>query len=87
MAIEAIAGFTQSNYELGYAFKFVRMITLILIALFDVWGFAVGVVLSLALIASTKTVVGKGYLYPLIPFNAKDMKTLLHRRPISRDNT
>ena len=42
---------------------------------------------DLALIASTKTVVGKGYLYPLIPFNGKVLWRILHRRPISRDNT
>jgi len=41
----------------------------------------------LLLIATTKPLVGKGYLYPLLPFNARDMKALLHRRPIRRDNT
>ena len=40
-----------------------------------------------ALIASTRPLVGKGYLYPLIPFNGRDLRSLLHRRPISRNNT
>ena len=70
MAFVAVAGYAQHSYEMGYACKLVRMSLLILIWLFDIWGFAVGVVLSIALIASTKTVVGKGYLYPLVPFNA-----------------
>ena len=87
MAFVAIANYTQPSYEMGYAFKLCRMSLLLLIWLADWWGFALGVVGILVLIATTKPLVGKGYLYPLLPFNARDMKTLLHRRPISRDNT
>lgn len=87
MAFVAVAGYAQHSFEMGYACKLVRMSLLVLIWLFDVWGFAVGVVLSLALIASTKTVVGKGYLYPLIPLNAKQLRRIMRRRPISKENT
>ena len=87
MAFVAVAGYAQHSYEMGYACKLVRMSLLILIWLFDVWGFVAGMVLSLALIASTKTVVGKGYLYPLIPFNGKQLRRIMRRRPISRENT
>ena len=87
MAFVAIANYAQPSYEMGYAFKLCRMALLILIWLGDWWGFGIGVVGILALVAVTKPLTGKGYLYPLIPFNAKDMKTLLHRRPISKDNT
>ena len=87
MAFVAVAGYAQHSYEMGYACKLVRMVLLILIWLWDSWGFAIGVVGVVALIASTKTVVGKGYLYPLIPFNGKKLMRLLRRRPISRDNT
>ena len=87
MAFVAVAGYAQHSYEMGYACKLVRMGLLVLIWLFDVWGFAVGVVLSLALIASTKTVVGKGYLYPLIPLNTKQLRRIMGRRPISKENT
>ncbi len=87
MAFVAIANYAQPSYEMGYAFKLCRMALLVLIWLADWWGFALGVAGILLLIGTTKPLVGKGYLYPLIPFNARDMKTLLHRRPISRDNT
>ena len=87
MAFVAVAGYAQHSYEMGYACKLVRMVLLILIWLWDSWGFAIGVIGVVALIASTKTVVGKGYLYPLIPFNGKKLMRLLRRRPISRDNT
>lgn len=80
MAIESIAGFTQSNYELGYAFKFMRMLCLILISFLNYWGLILGVVIGIVLIATNKTVLtSKSYLYPLIPFNYKKLKSLLFR--------
>ena len=48
---------------------------------------ALGVIGILALLVTTKPMVGKGYLYPLIPFNSKALRRLLLREPISRDNT
>ncbi len=81
MAIVSIASFTQSNYELGYAFKFVRMITLILIALFNVWGLIGGLALGTLLVVTNSTANGKrSYLYPLIPFNAHALSRLIFRR-------
>jgi len=80
MSFVAIANFTQSSYELGYAFKYMRMITLFLTALFDIWGFAGGILLTLILIATNKTVNGKRhYLYPMIPWNGRAMARLLFR--------
>ena len=87
MAFVAVAGYAQHSYEMGYACKMVRIALLILIWLWDSWGFAIGVIGVVALIASTKTVVGKGYLYPLIPFNGKKLMRMLRRRPINKDNT
>ncbi len=87
MAFVAVAGYAQHSYEMGYACKLVRMSLLILIWAFDIWGFVSGVILSFVLVASTKTVVGKGYLYPLIPFNGKQLKRILRRRAISKENT
>ena len=82
MAFVAIANFTQPSYELGYAIKISRTFILILCALFNVWGLAVGTVIVLAVIATTKTIDGYTYLYPLIPFNKNALKSLLYRRPL-----
>ena len=87
MAFVAVAGYAQHSYEMGYACKLVRMVLLILIFFWDWWGFAAGVAGTVALIVSTKPVVGKGYLYPLIPFNGKRLMRILRRRPIDKDNT
>ncbi len=81
MAFVAIANFAQQNHELGYAFKFMRMIILLLVWLFGIWGFAVGIVFFCFAVATNKTLSGKHhYLYPLIPFNGRDMLRLLIRR-------
>lgn len=87
MAFVSVAGFAQPSYELGYAFKLLRVSLLLVTAAFDVWGFCLGVVGIFVLLCTTKPLVGKGYLYPLVPFNGKALLRLLVREPISRDNT
>ncbi len=87
MAFVAVANYAQHSYEMGYATKLCRMVLLIFIWLWDWWGFAIGIALTLALIASTKPLVGKGYLYPLIPFDRKKLARLLYRRPINKHNS
>ncbi len=80
MAFAAIANFTQRSYELGYAIKFMRILLLTLTAFFGIWGYAGGFVLIVVLIATNSTLNGKrNYLYPLIPFKPKALRTLLFR--------
>ena len=79
-AFVAIANFSQRNYELGYAFKFLRLILLILTWFFNFYGFLAGLLICFALLVSNKTLNGKrSYLYPLIPFDAKAMKRMIFR--------
>ena len=85
MAFVAIANFSQRNYELGYAFKFLRILLLVLTGLFNYWGFAIGVAVLLILLATNKTVNGnRSYLYPLIPFSGKALLRMFIR-PMKRD--
>lgn len=74
MAFVAIANYTQSNFELGYALKFMRLMLLVLTELFALPGFIVGVLAVCFFIASNKTVSGKSYLYPLFPFSGRQLK-------------
>lgn len=81
MAFVAIANYTQSSYELGYALKFMRLILLVLTSLFGLWGYIGGVVLTLGAIVCNKTIAGKSYIYPLLPLNPKQlMKRFLRLR-------
>ncbi len=82
MAFVAIGSYAQPSFELGYAFKFMRILILILTAIFNLWGFVIGVILTLIFIATNKTFGGKSYLYPLIPFNANDMLNVFVRRKL-----
>ena len=80
MAVVAIAGFSQQNYELGYAFKFLRMLILALTALLGIYGYVTGILLVPLLIISNETLNGEhSYLYPIIPFNAKALARLFFR--------
>ena len=79
MAFIAIASYTQPNYEMGYALKFMRIINLILTAIFNVWGFVAGIIILLVALGGNKTVSKQGYLYPLIPFDWKKLKNLVVR--------
>ena len=87
MAFVAIANFAQPSFELGYAFKLSRIFIVVMTAIFNLWGFIAGLVIVILVIAFTKTVTGRGYLYPLIPFNGKAISRLLIREAISKDNT
>ena len=81
MAFVAIANFAQQNNELGYAFKFMRMMILFLVFILGVWGLGIGILLFCILVATNRTVTGRRhYLYPLIPFNGKAFLALLIRR-------
>ena len=74
MAFVAIANYTQSNFELGYALKFMRLMLLVLTELFELPGFIVGILAVCIFIGTNKTVSGNSYLYPLIPFSGKPLK-------------
>ena len=81
MAFVAIANYTQASYELSYAIKFMRIINLILTAIFGIWGYIGAIVIMVIAIVTNKTVSGKSYIYPLLPFNMKQLsKRLLRKR-------
>ncbi len=81
MAIVSITHFTQHNYELGYAFKYVRVATLCLTALCGWLGILLGTVLLLALLITAPTPEDKWhYFYPLIPFDGRALASLFIRR-------
>lgn len=86
MSYIAIASFAQPSIEFNYALKFMRIILLLLTWLFNIWGFAAGILLVIVLIATNTTITGTGYLYPLIPFNWEAMKKHIIRPKITIKN-
>lgn len=62
MAFVAVANYTQPNFELGYALKFMRLLLLILTSLFNWAGFAAGCVIVICSICFNRTLSGRSYL-------------------------
>ena len=60
---------------------------LILTAIFNVWGYGAGLLISVCAIVFNKTIAGKSYIYPLIPFKWVELKKrfLRGRLPMSRE--
>lgn len=79
MAFVTIANYSQSNVELNYAVKFMRIQLLILTALFELPGFLIGIIVLLLNLFCCRTFCGHGYLYPLIPFRWDVLKRQLFR--------
>ncbi len=81
MSIVSISNFTQHNYELGYAFKYVRMAMLCFTAWFGWWGILLGSALFVFLLVTVPVPEEKSrYFYPLIPFDGSALASLIIRR-------
>lgn len=62
MAFVAVANYTQPNFELGYALKFMRILLLILTGLLGTWGFVIGTIFTICSVVFNKTLTGRSYL-------------------------
>ena len=62
MSFVAVANYTQPNFELGYALKFMRLLLLILTAIFNWVGFFAGTAIIILSVVFNKTVSGRSYI-------------------------
>lgn len=79
MAFITIGTYSQASFEMGYALKFARVLILILTNIFGLWGFVGGTIIVFLMIAFNRTLSGKSYIYPLIPFDGNKLKRKLFR--------
>lgn len=79
MAVVALASFTQPSIELGFGIKFVRVFMLIGAHVIGWTGVLTAFVISMAVMAATRTIVGTSYLYPMIPWDWNKLKKLIFR--------
>ncbi|MFC7391506.1 spore germination protein [Scopulibacillus cellulosilyticus] len=77
-SISAVGGFATPSYELSLANKMVRVFLIIVTAIFDVPGFAVGTTLIIIFLAQIKN-INTPYLWPFIPFNPKALFNIMVR--------
>lgn len=81
-AFTAIAGFSLPSFEMGYAMKLERLLLLILSGIFGLWGFIGGLAFIIICMLSVKTLSGRNYLYPIVPFNLKGFAEFFLRFPM-----
>lgn len=79
MAFVTIANYSQSNVELNYAIKFMRILLLLLTSWFSLPGFLIGIAVICLCLLCCRTFSGHSYLYPLIPFHWPTLKRQLFR--------
>lgn len=85
MAFVSIGTYTQASYEIGYAIKFFRMISLILTWAFDIYGFIAGMLIFVFCLCFNRTISGKSYIYPVIPFNWQMFKRKILRIRLGKE--
>ena len=82
MAFVTVASYTTASYELGYAMKFMRIITLILTSVFGVWGYVAGLIIFVVSVVGNKTIAHTSYVYPLFPLDIKVLWKILFRHQL-----
>ncbi|MEG6522628.1 spore germination protein [Desulfotomaculum sp. 1211_IL3151] len=84
-AIAAVASFMIPSYEMGWAIRLVRLFLLLATAAFRLPGLIIGSAIVLIYLIRTKS-MGVPYLWPLIPFNATAMLSVIVRTPVEVQN-
>lgn len=82
VAVGALGSFVTPSYELGLANKMLKLFIIVGTALLGIWGYVGTIILSFIFLATMKS-FGKPYLYPLIPFNFKDLLEVIIRFPVT----
>lgn len=81
-AFITVSSFSLPSFEMGYAMKFERIFLLLLVQFLGALGLLGGVVLLFIAMLNIKTLSGRGYLYPIIPFKGKAFLELFVRFPM-----
>lgn len=85
LAIAAIGTFSTPSYEMSLANRLIRIGLLISTSIFHTYGYVVGIVLMIIMLARMKS-FGVPYLWPFIPFNLRAFRDVLLRSPIPLKN-
>lgn len=75
-ALSNLGNFLTPSYEVALANKLSRIVLTLITLCFWAFGFSLGIVFHFMLLLTTKTLKAS-YLYPLFPFDFKEMKRML----------
>lgn len=84
-AATLFATLSLSSKELIDALRLYRLFLILATGFFDFYGFIIGLLLVFLSAATTKTFGGNSYLWPLFPFDACALKSLLFRCSARRE--
>ncbi|EMT47302.1 spore germination protein [Anoxybacillus flavithermus] len=82
VSIAAIGSFATPSYELSIANKIFRLLFLVVIALFGVPGFMIGVTVFLLFLTNIRS-LNTPYLWPFIPFDPGAFMQIIVRRSVA----
>lgn len=85
-AIGSIGGFATPNYELSLTNKYIKVMMILSIFAFNIYGFIIFNIILWVYLARLKP-FGMSYLYPFIPFNLKGVMQFLIRKPKANQNS
>ncbi|WP_018211263.1 spore germination protein [Desulfitobacterium hafniense] len=85
IAIVTVGTFATPSYELAQANRLARLFLLVMVALNNFIGLAIGVLILFFLLWRTKS-FGVPYLWPLLPLDIKALGTVLVRSPLPIKN-
>ncbi|KAB8128439.1 spore germination protein [Gracilibacillus oryzae] len=86
LAAVVMGTFATPSYELSLANRIIRLLLLILTAIFGVEGFMISITVYLLYLIQLKTFY-IGYFWPFIPFDFKAMLNIIIRQPIPSANS
>ncbi|MBR2471813.1 MAG: spore germination protein [Clostridia bacterium] len=84
MAFFSITLMAAPSIEIGYAIKFFRVFLILMTWIFKLPGLIIGTIAILTLAATTKTVSGKPYFYPILPLDFKVLVRSIIRPRLKR---
>lgn len=80
-AVTLLANLSLSSIEFADALRIYRILLVVLTGLWGMPGFCIALTLVSFSVITTPTFAGFSYFWPLFPFNASALKSLLFRRP------
>ena len=84
-AVSAIGSYITPSYELSLANKIVKILIILLVFLFKIWGLIIGILCLIIYLFKLKSFT-RSYLYPLFPFNKKAFKKQIFRKSYKDNN-
>jgi stage V sporulation protein AF len=86
MSVAAIGMFATPSYELGLANRIVRLLLIIAVSIWQIPGFVLVSTLIFIILVMQRS-FNRPYMWPLIPFDANGLRSIVIRPPVLHNRT